>query len=86
MRSKEKFEEILDLKKSTVESYYPALIGSELHKKTRHMKVRTLRPSKIGTVRLSFEEVHHVCQIGDEITEKRPMFIMVVGRKTGQEG
>jgi len=61
MKSKEKFEEILEMKKSTVESYYPALIGTELHQKTRHMKVRTLRPSTIGTVRLSFEEVHHVC-------------------------
>jgi pyrrolidone-carboxylate peptidase len=45
----------------------------------------TLRPSKIGTVRLPFEKVDMVCQIGDDLTKDQSMYVLVVGKKPGQQ-
>jgi len=46
---------------------------------------RILRPSKIGTVRLPFDKVNSVFQIGDDITKDAPMFVLVTGQSKGME-
>jgi len=43
-----------------------------------------LRPSRIGSVRIPFESVTHVCQVNDDLQADRPVKIVVVGRKQGQ--
>jgi hypothetical protein len=82
------FAEILRFKQSSVESYYPALVGTDqciAQKDVLQTRMAlTLRPSKIGTVRLPFEKVDMVCQIGDDLTKESSMYVIVVGKKPGQ--
>ena len=74
--------QILKYKQDTIESFYPTLIGNDQSDLDSPIKnLRTLRPSKIGTIRLPFAEVSHVCQINDDVRNGAPMFVLVTGHK-----
>ena len=45
-----------------------------------------MKASKMAVVRLPFEKVVSINQIGDDISANKPMFILVTGKIKGQEG
>ena len=48
--------------------------------------MNTLRVSKIGVVRLPFEKVVDIVQIGDDIKLDKPIHIIVTGQLRDQQG
>jgi hypothetical protein len=44
-----------------------------------------MKASKMAVVRIPFEKVVSINQIGDDISANKPMFILVTGKIKGQE-
>jgi hypothetical protein len=68
-----------------LESYYPTFIGSQqINKafdvKTNRINTNIMKSEVFASVVLPFEHLDFFCQIGDNVTETTPLYIVCVGR------
>lgn len=88
--SKDKtIEHALSCHKDLIEGLYPAFIGSQLSSKKWDTKVNRLRchsmkSEHFATVVLPFEHLDNFCQIGSDVGEDTPLFLVCIGRKLGE--
>jgi hypothetical protein len=90
LSSDEDFLNVIEQRQLAVESLYPSLIeGLNLRdgdRPSQSQRVNTLRPSKIGVVRLPFAKVTSIVQIGDDIRFEKPVHIIVTGQLPNEQG
>jgi len=83
-------EHVLKAHKDLVEGLYPAFIGSQQISKHWSVKTNringfnTMKASELGAIVLPFEHLNFFCQIGSNLTEETPIYILSVGKKQSQ--
>ncbi len=81
---------VLKVHKDLLEAYHPIFIGNQNSSKTFDVKSNRINHNIMKTeyfasIVLPFEHLDFFVQIGDNITEMTPLFIVCVGRLFGQE-
>ncbi len=83
--SPQEFLTVLANRQTAVECLYPLYIGHQLSKDYNQAFSRrdncTMSPQLIGVARLNMNEVNSIVQIGDNITEDKPIYFLVLGKQ-----
>ncbi len=72
-----------------IEGLYPSFISSQnLHSgnwdmRTSRNSCETMRAERLATIILPFEHLDQFCQIGTDLKETSPLYIVCIGRKKG---
>jgi hypothetical protein len=80
------FEHILNSHNDLLQSYYPIFLGQQqiskaFDTKTNRSYYPTLKAEHFATIVLPFEHLDFFLQIGQDITEKTPLYLISIGRK-----